>query len=356
MTPSRLDHRVIWLVGALAALPAPCGGADDANQLIDGVISRATAIHSVQMNYSHHAYLLRDGRPTEESTNDVQLTVDGANWAMRYDDSKNFRMQRGQAAVSFVEIASARHNKIFRTLFVAAPTSFQELINEGPHNAAPRLGGFWYSVQVGFIDQHRQQVVVRGERQVDGIATIEMEWPVKGLDFDEAMLIIPDRISRDLRGRLRICVAPQLGYALPRIEYVSENGHVEHEVTATDFVDHGSSIYIPRRGTARTEVANGYEVGSFVIHNVTHLNEPLPPDTFSMKIPLGTRVSDSRPGVPQSTIDLESQDQLEQLNKALGDSDSASSGRTGRLLLTLNSVCFLICLSIYVMQRCFRTS
>jgi hypothetical protein len=354
MTHGGIHGHVVGLISVVVGLARPAVAADDANQLIDGVTSRATAIHSIQLTYTHRAYWLQGGQATNDAAFDAEITVDGTNWVVRYPNSENFRMLRGQGTVSFVETESAENKAIYRTLNVEAPQTLQELINENPYFAAPRLGGFWYAAQVGFIDQKRRQAIVRGERQVDGVVTIELEWPVEANDFDEALIMIPDGIARARRGWLRICVAPELGYALPRIEYVTEDGQVEHEVAASEFVDQGGGVFFPRRATVRSKDKNGERVSNFVVHQVAKLNEPLRPDTFSMKVPIGTRVSDSRPGVPQSTFDLQSQDQLDQLNKALADPDSSSSWNKRRLLLAVNSVCFLVCLSIYVIQRCFR--
>jgi hypothetical protein len=338
---------------------AACGGLakadEDPQRLIDGIISRASAIHSIQLTYTHRGYVL-GSPPADIRAFHGQMTVDGRNWALRYDGSSNFGMQRGPVRLSFVEIESAEHKQTFRTLYVEGPRSLEELINASPYHAAPRLGTLWYSAQVEFIDRNRERATLRGTGQLDGHSTVELEWPVAAADFDEAMLIVPESIARAGRGRLRLCVAPELGYALPRIQYVGEAERVEHEVMAGDFVDEGGGVYFPRRVGSTTKVPGGDQINEFVIHQVTNLNTPVPPATFSLKIPLGTRISDSRPGVPAASFELQDQKQLQQLNQALADPDAAEIWNRRRILLTLNSVCFLVCLTIYAMRRCLRSS
>lgn len=356
MRNARNLSRWIGWIGVLCMVTDKGRSDDDVNRLIDGVISRSSAIHSIQITYTQRSYTLLNGQRTDENTFRARMVVDGSDWVIRYGGSRNFRMQRGNAALSFTEIESDDGKQTFRSLYVEEPKALEELINENPFFAAARLGQFLYASQIEFIDRHRQRAVVRGERQAGEYATTELEFPVVATDFHAAMLIIPQGIGRARRGQLRICVAPTLGYALPRIEYVTQEGIVEHEIVADEFVDEGNGIYFPRRAQVRTRSAESEDVVDFVVHEVSGLNLPLHSEGFTMKIPIGTRVSDSRPGVPPTSFEIQNQKQLDELNRALGSPRPDSTWNRRRLLLTVNSLCFLVCLTIYAIRRCLQSS
>jgi hypothetical protein len=345
----------IGLIAVLSLIASTAWSDDGVDRLIDGVVSRSSTIHSMQVTYTQRSYTLQSGRTTDESTFRARMVVDGSDWAIRYDKSRNFRMQRGNAGLSFVETQSDA-DRTFRTLYVEEPKSLEELIYENPYFAAVRLGGFLYGSQSEFIDRHRQQAVVRGERQAGSYATTELEFPVAAADFHAAMLIIPQGIGRARRGRLRIGVAPALGFALPRIEYVTDEGVVEHEIVADEFVDEGNGVFFPRRAQIRTRGPQSEDVAEFVIHDVSGLNLPMHADAFTMKIPLGTWVNDSRPGVPPTSFEVKNQQQLDELHRALGRPQADSARNWRRLLLTVNSLCFVVCLTLYVIRRCMQSS
>jgi hypothetical protein len=85
---------------------------------------------------------------------------------------------------------------------------------------------------------------------------------------------------------------------------------------------------------------------------VSYVNQRLPAEVFSLQIPAGTRVRDSRPGVPTSVFYLSEQSQFDDLNRALDPASSPATNWTRRLLLAANCLFVILCLAIYVFKRC----
>jgi hypothetical protein len=175
---------------------------------------------------------------------------------------------------------------------------------------------------------------------------------VAATDMDEAMIVIPNAIARARRGRLRVCVAPSLGYALPTIEYVTLDGRVVQQFTASNFEEFDGQVFFPRQAGCKTTLDDGEEISDFQIHKIASLNQTLPADTFSTAIPRGTRVRDSRPGVPMSVFYVNAQDQVDDLNRSLDPKHSPPRWSRRTLLLLVNCVFLLTCLLIHVVHRC----
>ena len=189
-------------------------------------------------------------------------------------------------------------------------------------------------------------------RVIAGIPTVELEWPVRVTDFDEALIVIPGPIARARRGRLRVCVAPELGYAIPSIEYVTDDGRVALSLTTSQYEACDSQVFFPRHAQCMTELDEGQQTSSFTVHRVEYVNQSLPAKEFAMQIPEGTRVRDSRPGVPTSVFYLNNQDQLEDLNRILEPTGKSRRSSNRIILLAINSLCLMVLLAVYVIHRC----
>jgi hypothetical protein len=347
-------HRLLELILAAAVLSHPARGDDEIESLIDGLISRATAVHTVKLAYDYSSRVQQGGRQLHQQQTQITMAIEGASWIVRHDSSTNFRMQRNEISVSYYELPSEKTNEVFRSLHLEAPVSLQDLIAEHACYAAPRLGSVWFPQQVTFIDRHRAQAVLRGRPQIQGIETVELEWPVTATDFDEALIVIPNPIARDRRGRLRICIAPSLGHALPRIQYVTDDGHSAQVFAASTFEQFGQQLFFPRHVECSTELDNGQDTSTFEIRQVSNVNQSFAPDEFLLQIPQGTRVRDSRPGVPTSIFYLNEQNQIDDLNRALDP--GAHPPRPGKRmwLLVVNSAFLITCLGAYVIKRCYH--
>jgi hypothetical protein len=133
-----------------------------------------------------------------------------------------------------------------------------------------------------------------GEREIDGIRTSILEWQVRKADrysaFDSINSIL------DEGGVLRLYVASQLGYALPRIEHVGIDGRVATRFDSTDFEEPHAGLFFPRHCSYQNfpeDGSAGY-YNRYEILEMNDVNEPIPEESFVVSLPQGTSVTDRR--------------------------------------------------------------
>ncbi len=340
------------------------GPSQEIIRLIQGAVGRSSAVTSLKLKYRYRseAFRKRGEDPVTERM-DLAITVRGNDWIVKYGDSANFRMKRNQASVKYYEVlrrygddeTSQDEGVTTRqsSLHLIAAETYQSLIHEHACHAGPRLGTFWFPEQAAFIEQQQLQVVDKGTEHLGPIETHVLEWDVAALDLDAAMVLIPDEIARSRRGKLRIYIAPKLGYALPRIEYATLEGKVVQQFEASQFVPVNASLFFPREALCRTVYREQADVSRFEISEITDVNQEISDGEFSINVPELTYVRDSRPGVPVSVFQLKSQEQLDQINGVLENAMPApGTTQLRRVLLWLNALALVIVLGYWVRKRC----
>ena len=184
-------------------------------------------------------------------------------------------------------------------------------------------------------------VLLAGQSQSGVAVSIEMSPYRTTLDWQESALVCFEK------GWLRLAVAPDLGFALVSMEYQNAAGKTLVRWISEDFRLVGDDTYFPFRSRFVTHLERGERVQEFLVREVSHWNDALPDYTFALQVPFGTRVRDSRPGVPSTVFVLEEQPQLEMLNRVLSP-DAAEPARPfwRNVVLLLNGM-GLLCLVIY---------
>lgn len=303
---------------AVALVTGSASGAPPAiDELIDGVVARATAVYQAQVDFT----MTEKQQPVTDAAQEVRsdryaLSMAGPDWLLRYADSPNLIMKHDDVTLRYYETES-RSGSINRSLHIDAPRTLDHAAGDNAAYTSLRHGSFWYPSQVTYVDRHRATAQFIEEQTVAGVRAYALQWEVPGTDFDEAFLIIPPQIANQGQGLLRIYVAPDLGYALPRIEYRSVDNQVVKQFESSDFVQVDTDIYYPRRSQCVTSHSQLSYQTDFQVHDIRYVNDKLPQETFALQIPAQTRVRDSRPGLPKTVMILDQPQRLEDLETSL---------------------------------------
>ncbi len=344
---------------ALWLLLAQKTGAMEAGDCLDGLITRGTGLYSACVDFEYRDSTSGDesqpaGSSSSSGASDANrslqslvLSVQGEDWVLRHQGAENFRMTRQQASVTLTSVLDRMTGEPSRTLLVEAPVPLREWMAQEESCRVWRLGAMPWQCQLEFLERQRSVLERVGAERIGGVDCEVLRCPVDRMDFDSGFVVLPLGLAQEKKGWLRIAVAPGLGFALVRMEYLTASGKSLLQWTSDDFRPVGDDTYFPFRSRLVTKLPRGQRVQEYLVREVTHWNAALPDYTFSLQVPFGTRVRDSRPGVPSTVFTLEDQPQLEMLNQVLAsDKPEGSSPFWRNLILLLNGM-GLLCLVIY---------
>ncbi len=340
------EWRSGWPQPAAAAAPPAI------DELIDGVVARSTAVYQAQIDFT----LTERHGPTVETAQQVrsdryELSVAGPDWLLRYADSPNLIMKHDAVTLRYYETPS-RRDGVDRSLHIDAPQTLDNAVGENAAYTSLRHGTFWYPAQATYVDRQRGKAQLVEEQRLAGVNTYVLQWQVDVLDFDEALIVIPPRIAKQRKGYLRIHVAPDLGFALPRIEYRAIDDETVKRFESSDFVQVDSDIYYPRSSQCITRHADQSFLTDFQVHDIRHVNQKLPGETFTLQIPARTRMRDSRPGLPTTVLVLDQPLHLDELETTLHLGSPVQSRSLLRVVcFILNAVAVLSLIVLWLRKR-----
>ena len=289
----------------------------------------------------------------QEEKRDLVLTRLGEDWVLRQAESNNFRMSRNRASLNYYEAVS-QPNQQDRSLHIQEVVSMEDLLHEHASHAATRLGTFWYRSQARYLDQHREQCRQTGNQTLGNLQTNVLEWTIKALDFDEAMTVIPHPIAQEGSGILRIYACERLNWVLPRIEFCTLDGKVKRRFEANDFRKIADGLFFPHHAMSHRFMGNRQDTSEFSIRRVSYTNTKLPDDEFALRVPVKTRVRDSRPSMTPAIFSLQDPYQLDNLLSDLGAPSvpASKNSKTRFYLLVTNGVLLLLMTSYWIFRRC----
>ncbi len=277
----------------LTGFPAPTRADDpapDAQQLIDGILARSDAVFSGWMTYRYT--IGREGKETVHELN-VRLAFSGASWVERY----SFPGQPESAAVSHNGSSLAYIPTQQKDGRVTKLAKVRPAVPMRSESKAPVFAGsFWRLATKKYVEENRKSVVLKGPAEVNGVKAAVLEWGVPRADVYKAFGFSAPGI--DSGGVLRLYVAPQLGHAMPRIDFLSKKEEVIVRYDSSDFVKTPSGIHFPQLCSERLFAYSKTHPGlrQYTIKDIEKINEPIPDSEFSVPIPIGTEVIDARSG------------------------------------------------------------
>lgn len=164
-------------------------------------------------------------------------------------------------------------------------------------------GSFWYECTKQFVQKNTGAATALPPAEVNGILCQVMEWKVSKQYAFDAFHATNGLTARG--GLLRLYISPELGYVIPRMECVGDQGKVAATYDASDFKDCGDGKFIPRRCSLQYNDADG--PGFYLdydISEVKRVNERFADKEFILELPVGTIVSDARSGTHSTVLEL----------------------------------------------------
>jgi hypothetical protein len=336
-------------LAALALVRVSPARASETTDLVEGVVGRAEAIVSGRFEYR---VTWTEGHPGEHNL----LILSGPSWRVNHLDH---RVERINHRGKYLEVHHNRqHDGSIRTSCrIEAPRGLQERLPMPPWFA----GTPWYRQTVAYIKDHKAQARLTGGAEVDGIAAKVLEWDVPQADRYAAFYGISSRLNNG--GKLRLYVAPQLGFVLPRIETVDPQGRVATRFDSTGFKEVGAGLFFPKQCGYRDFDENGVpddkiHFNQYEILRVEKVNEAIPEEDFAVQLPAGTSVADER--TPQ-TVYFDLGDITESMPDDLRDSlrlEKVPPPRTWRraivLGLAIGACALCVLVVVYAVRRRHR--
>ncbi|MBW3541516.1 MAG: hypothetical protein KY476_14710 [Planctomycetes bacterium] len=311
----------MWILLVSGSLPCVAAAADQTSSnagpapLVAGILARGDAVSSGRMKYSVESGF-RNRRP--HSVIHVHFSFEADSWARRQGKSTRpmpLRSARVSHQGKYVEYVQHPQpdGTYHHTAHIYHSRKMAETLPYPPYFA----GSVWFRSTLEYIRDNADSAALIGEEVIDGIPTRVLEWKVSQEDVYGAFFAIDNTWANG--GSLRLYVAPQLGFVLPRIEQIRKAGQVACRYTAGDFKEHAPGIFIPGRADRQWIRPDGTQ-GHFISYEITavnFLNRDVPDDDFIVIMPPDTRVQDTRPpgggtffeaGSPPPEIELELRD------------------------------------------------
>ena len=148
---------------------------------------------------------------------------------------------------------------------------------------------WWYASTRQFVRDQASKARSLGAETVNGIETRGLEWNVARSDTFLAFGAINEMLQDG--GKLRLYVARQLGYALPRIEHVDKFGTVQDKFDFSDFKQVAPGIFFP----AVCRLGGGTFNRTYQIKKIERINGAFSNSDFVLPIPADTAINDHRP-------------------------------------------------------------
>jgi len=348
----RPGFRVIrTLAGAIAISLGLAANAfaEQPADLIVGVVARAKAIVSGRITYAFKSESFVGQKPVNPITlPEVTTSFSDSSWADRAKGSHVVRINHDGYFLEFVQ--TPQRDGSVRPGATLSPR--KPLENRAELNSPPIFAGsFWHREQLRYIEKHANDFGFVETSVIQAVPVTILELPVAAEQAREAFHILPPALKQG--GMIRLYIAPQLGFVLPRIEFVAPSNEIAQSYEAMDFSEVAPGIYFPRRIWNETHAAGGANRyrGEFTVRGEL-INEAIPEEDFVVELPIGTRVQDAHePGdvikfeltEPTSSAKVWADSASRPLGPSSGIFDRwGSAGIIGALIGAVASISFLL--------------
>jgi hypothetical protein len=280
--PARPEARPVSKTSpALPARPEASAKEVTRETLIDGLLARSTAVTSGRIEYRVKVVIAGG----TVSDNDHRFSFSGESWAMRVPLLNLAVVNHDGRLLSYSSSSLEDNRVVGRSLRINFP--------ESPFKNEPyppvQAGTLWFPSTGRFVREQASKARLLGTETINGIETQGLEWDVD--PKDKFLAFGPINSMLQYGGKLRLHVARQLGYALPRIECVDKFGTVQDRFDFSDFKEVAPGIFMP----ALCRLDGGSFNRTYQLKKIEKINEPIPDGDFVLSIPAATSVNDDRP-------------------------------------------------------------
>ncbi len=318
------------------------------DSLVDGVLARAEAIFSGRFEYRVTSGDASSTKQPQETR--AGFILSGPSWRI---DDRGFHVESINYRGKYYEVRRTPQpdGSTHTSLEIRAT---QDLFSMAPPRPPYFAGTLWHKSTIEYIRLHKSSARVAGEKTIAGIPTSIIEWDISASDKFGAFHAITQPLMNG--GVLRLFVAPQLGYALPRVEHVDRQGNVETRFEATGFREVNQGIYMPKFLLYQVFEKGGAPgwYNRYEVVQVDGINQPIPDEAFSTSLPIGTVVADRATNTSHDFV-------VGNLGGSLADVDARIENaaqprwRVGRYAMVVGSaIGILFCITVLIWRRVWR--
>ncbi len=257
----------------------------DKSALVDGLLTRAKSVVSGRLGYR-----VCDSNGLKAH---LDFILSGSNWRV---DDREFHTERINSRGQFAEVH--RNTQPDGSVLTSATLGKEVSVEERNPRPPYFAGSLWYPSTVDYVWRHKSDAQFAGTADVGGYPCAILDWTVSAKDRWAAFSSTVPPLKSG--GVLRLYVSKDLGYALPRVEYLAPDGAVATRFDSTDFWCVGRGIFFPKSVILQTFPRKGQLEYSleYAIEAVEDINNPIPDDAFHAVLPAGTSVADAQGAPP----------------------------------------------------------
>jgi hypothetical protein len=257
--------------------------------LLTGAVTRARSVTSGHMTHSFVTGLVESTTPPRQlPTKDLWFS--GQDWIelIQGTGPADITIHRERFLFRYNETRQP-DGSTWREAILSPP----DALAVGQENLRPWFAGtFWHPEQLTYVDLHRERFRIVAERTVEGAACVVCEADVPAEDITPH-LREPNPLLM-AGGRLRLHIAPQLGFAMPQIEIYAPNGRQVVAYTSRSWAELPSQVYFPRQIRKEVRLPDGSTLFEQIEIAPEMVNQQPPESTFVVSVPSGTNVRDER--------------------------------------------------------------
>jgi len=357
----------VWLlVRSSDALAQADPSADTVSSLVAGVLARERAVISGRFVYRRTTISRRVEGERTETGEPVHFTFMGESWTLRQrisgsldDKMASFRdLEAEMVSVnhkgSLVNYNVTKYGKDQNKVSSYSTLENAKAVNEANETPPYFAGTIWHKTTVAYIQRNGDKARLSGTGEVDDVTVDVLEWDVAGADDCDAFYAVNDLLEDG--GILRLYVAPDLGYALPKIEHVGRSGEVHAVYRSRDFRRVADGVYFPQETSRQTRGVDSRKgfTWKYTFELIEDVNEPIDEKEFIIELPQGTQVADIRkPGQRGVIIRRSAESDMlpTRLPELAGTQHVGSPSRWRIWLLAVNVVVFLSVLAWFGWRR-----
>jgi len=234
-------------------------------------------------------------------------------------------------------------------LYVGNPKSIEQAEQNYP--GVFFLGTICHSATAAFVKSHLDEGVAGAHEVVHGVHTIPVSWAVAADQVYSAFHGVPNPVQQG--GVLRLYIAPQLGFAVPRATYETVDGFVATEFDAYNFEEVAPGIFFPRKARIQEYQPRPSYYQNYEIKKIENINGEVPHQEFSIDIPAGTEVTYVFGRKEPITFTVGEQMNTDDLENALApyvEPQGSSMSTPRRIMIAFNAVIIAMIVGAMVMR------